>query len=69
MGFRGRRSGTGCSCLVPLLLGIFAAGLTAWFNAQQDARQNEIEEQRAQDAALQAYLDQMSMILLGPVVI
>lgn len=61
--------------LVPLLLGIFAAVLTAWFNAQQDARQNELEEQRAeterqiedqraQDEALQAYLDQMSSLLL-----
>jgi cell division protein FtsB len=61
--------------LVPLLLGMFATGLTAWFNVQQDARQNkieeqraeverQIEEQRAQDAALQAYLDQMSTLLL-----
>jgi cell division protein FtsB len=61
--------------LVPLLLGIFATGLTAWFNAQQDARQTEIEEQRAeterqieeqraQDAALQAYLDQTSRLLI-----
>jgi uncharacterized protein YjbI with pentapeptide repeats len=62
--------------LVPLLLGVFAAGLTAWFNVQQDARQNkleeqraeierQIEEQRAQDEALQAYLDQTSQLLLG----
>ena len=60
--------------LVPLLLGIIAAGLTAWFNAHQDSRQNDIEdrraqaerdlaEQRAQDEALQAYLDQMSTLL------
>jgi len=34
--------------LVPLLLGVFAAGLTAWFNVQQDARQNKLEEQRAE---------------------
>jgi len=61
--------------LVPLVLGIVAAGLTAWFNAQQNTRQNDIEdrraraerevaEQRAQDEALQAYLDQMSNLLL-----
>ena len=35
-----------------------------WFTVQQDERQREIEEQRAQDAALQAYLDQMSTLLL-----
>jgi hypothetical protein len=45
------------------------------FNAQQNARQNELEEQRsqreqeiedqrAQDAALQAYLDHMSDLLI-----
>src|SRR5215207_4748916 len=34
--------------LVPLLLGVFAAGLTAWFNVPQDARQNKLEEQRAE---------------------
>src|SRR3712207_594362 len=46
-----------------------------WFTAQQDARQQQIENQRAeaerelavqraQDEALQAYLDQMSTLLL-----
>jgi hypothetical protein len=61
--------------LVPLVLGLGAIFLPAWFNAQQDARQNDIEdrraqaerdlaEQRAQDEALQAYLDQMSTLLL-----
>jgi uncharacterized protein YjbI with pentapeptide repeats len=35
-----------------------------WFTAQQDTRQSEIEEQRAQDATLQAYLDQMSQLIL-----
>jgi uncharacterized protein YjbI with pentapeptide repeats len=46
-----------------------------WFTAQQDTRQQqienqrarverEIEEQRAQDAAVQAYLDQMNALLL-----
>jgi hypothetical protein len=61
--------------LVPLVVGIVAAGLTAWFNAEQNARQNDIEnqrakaerklaEQRAQDEALQVYLDQMGTLLL-----
>ncbi len=46
--------------IVPLAL--TAIGL--WFAAQQDFRQQQIEEQRAQDAALQAYLDQMSQLML-----
>jgi uncharacterized protein YjbI with pentapeptide repeats len=61
--------------LVPLVLGIVAAGLTAWFNAQQEARQNDIEEQRAraerelaeqraEDEVLQTYLDQMGTLLI-----
>jgi len=58
--------------IVPLVLAVI--GL--WFAAQQDARQQQIEnqraeaerklaEQRAQDEALQAYLDQMSSLLLN----
>jgi hypothetical protein len=35
-----------------------------WFTVQQDARQQALEEQRAQDAALQAYLDKMGALLL-----
>jgi uncharacterized protein YjbI with pentapeptide repeats len=62
------------------LLGVLAIPVViavgGWmFNAQQTDRQNElenkraksdqhIEEQRAQDAALQAYLDQMSQLML-----
>jgi hypothetical protein len=57
--------------IVPLALAVI--GL--WFAAQQDARQQQIEnqraeaerklvQQRAQDEALQAYLDQMSALLL-----
>jgi uncharacterized protein YjbI with pentapeptide repeats len=57
--------------IVPLAL----AGIGFWFTAQQDFRQQQIEaeradsakkieEQRAQDAALQAYLDQMSQLML-----
>ncbi len=58
--------------IVPLAL----AAIGLWFSAQQDAHQQQIEEkraqserqiekQRAQDAALQAYLDQMSQLMLG----
>jgi len=46
--------------IVPLAL----ATLGLWFSAQQDTRQQQLEEQRAQNAALQAYLDQMSQLML-----
>jgi uncharacterized protein YjbI with pentapeptide repeats len=46
--------------IVPLALAVI--GL--WFSAQQDTRQQQLEEQRAQNAALQAYLDQMSQLML-----
>jgi uncharacterized protein YjbI with pentapeptide repeats len=57
--------------IVPLAL----AAIGFWFTAQQDTRQQQLEnqrakaeqelvEQRAQDEALQAYLDQMSTLLL-----
>lgn len=57
--------------VVPLVL----AGVGFWFAAQQDDRQQrteerraelerEIEDQRAQHATLQAYLDQMGTLLL-----
>lgn len=41
---------------------IAAGGL--WFNRQQQERALEVESQRAQDEALQAYLDQMGQLLL-----
>jgi uncharacterized protein YjbI with pentapeptide repeats len=57
---------------IPLVLAI--AGF--WFTTQQEAHQEkiealraeseqEIEEQRTQDAALQAYLDEMSSLMIG----
>jgi uncharacterized protein YjbI with pentapeptide repeats len=46
--------------VVPLAL----AGIGILFTWQQDVRQQQIEDQRAQDVALQAYLDQMSTLLL-----
>jgi hypothetical protein len=48
--------------LLVIPLALVSIGL--WFTAQQDARQQESEEQRAQDEALQAYLDQMGTLLL-----
>jgi hypothetical protein len=45
---------------VPVVLAV-AGFLIA---TQQDARQRELEEQRAEAAALQAYLDQMGQLLL-----
>ena len=51
--------------LLELLVVPFAlAGVGLWFTMQQEARQEETEKQRAQDAALQAYLDQMSTLLI-----
>jgi hypothetical protein len=41
---------------------VIAAG-GIWFNRQQRQRELEIAEQRAQDEALQAYLEQMSQML------
>lgn len=46
--------------IVPLVLA--AGGL--WFTVQQEARQQQLEADRADDAALQAYLDQMSTLLV-----
>jgi uncharacterized protein YjbI with pentapeptide repeats len=45
---------------VPIVL----AFVGLWFTSQQDARQQQVEEQRADDVALQAYLDQMSTLLI-----
>lgn len=45
---------------VPVVVGF--AGL--WFTQQQAARQQDIEDQRSQDTAMQAYLDNMSTLLI-----
>jgi uncharacterized protein YjbI with pentapeptide repeats len=47
-----------------LIVPIVIAVASFWFTQQQDTRQQAIEEQRAQDAALQAYLDQMNLLML-----
>jgi hypothetical protein len=57
--------------LVPVAIALVTLWLTLWDNrrqrkAEEAARERElaVENQRAQDAALQAYLDQMSHLLL-----
>ena len=46
--------------IVPIVIAV--AGF--WFTEEQAARQDELEEQRAQDTALQAYLDKISDLML-----
>jgi hypothetical protein len=46
--------------VVPLV--IAAGGI--WFNQQQQNRQMELQNQRSQDEALQAYLDQLTQLLV-----
>src|SRR5215208_4118426 len=61
--------------VVPLVLALITLVITVVFTSQQNVRQNELEDRRAQQAqkienqraqaeALQAYLDQMSALLL-----
>ena len=47
-----------------LIIPAVIAGGGIWFNRQQQQRQLEIAERRAQDEALQAYLDRMGNLLL-----
>jgi uncharacterized protein YjbI with pentapeptide repeats len=47
-----------------LAIPVAVAVAGAWFTAVQSTTQQAVEEQRAQDAALQAYLDQMGVLLL-----
>jgi uncharacterized protein YjbI with pentapeptide repeats len=46
--------------IVPIVLAV----ASFWFTLQQDIRQQATEEQRAQDAALQAYLDKIGEFML-----
>jgi len=57
--------------IVPMALAIIGFGFTAQQQARQtqiekqrDERAQAVEEQRAQNAALQAYLDQMNHLML-----
>jgi uncharacterized protein YjbI with pentapeptide repeats len=47
-----------------LIVPIVLAAASFWFTLQQDIRQQATEEQRAQDAALQAYLDKIGDFML-----
>jgi uncharacterized protein YjbI with pentapeptide repeats len=72
----GKKSGWNwLELLSALAIPVVLAVIGFWFTAQQDARQQqiedqraklerELEEQRAQDAALQAYFDQMGALML-----
>jgi cell division protein FtsB len=71
-GFHGK---TVWDWLALLIVPVVLVGFGLWFTAQQDQRQQQMEdqraeaerelaEQRAQDEALQAYLDQMSQLVL-----
>jgi hypothetical protein len=46
--------------IVPIVLAV----ASFWFTLQQDTRQQATEDQRAQDAALQAYLDRIGEFML-----
>jgi uncharacterized protein YjbI with pentapeptide repeats len=63
-GFRGMTVREWLALLGTLAIPIVVAVATAWFSFQQTTTQTQIEEQRAQDEALQAYFDQMSTLLL-----
>ena len=47
-----------------LIIPAVIAGGTIWFNRRQQGRAEQSAEERAQDDALQAYLDQMSQLLV-----
>src|SRR5215211_595750 len=75
-GFTGKTLWYWLQLLSALAIPVVLAVAGFYFSSQQDERQRlsevrrakseqAIEEQRAQDAALQAYLDQMSQLMLG----
>jgi hypothetical protein len=64
MGFANKTVWDWLRLLRTLAIPVVVAVATAWFSLQQSTTQTQIEELRAQDAALQAYLDQMSTLLL-----
>jgi uncharacterized protein YjbI with pentapeptide repeats len=47
------------------LTGFFATVLTAWFNIQQNASQQDIAEQQRQYTTVQEYMDKMSDLILA----
>jgi uncharacterized protein YjbI with pentapeptide repeats len=60
----GLRGKTFWDWLQLLIVPVALAVIGFWFTVQQDARQRQIEDQRAEAEALQAYLDQMSTLLI-----
>jgi hypothetical protein len=64
-GFSERKLWDWLQLLSALAIPVVLAVAGFWFTAQQEERQRELEVQRAQDAALQAYLDQMSSLMTG----
>jgi hypothetical protein len=58
-----RREKTLWDWLQLLIIPVFVAGATIWFNWRQQRRDQQSAEQRAQDDALQAYLDDMTELL------
>jgi hypothetical protein len=62
-GFRGMTAREWLQLLGTLAIPVVVAVATAWFSFQQSTTQTQIEEQRAQDEALQAYFDQMGTLL------
>lgn len=48
-----------------LIIPAVIAGGGVWFNRGQQAREEWIAEQRAQDDAVQSYLDQMTQLLIS----
>jgi hypothetical protein len=63
-GFSSRTLWDWLQLLSVLAIPVVLALATLWFTARQNERLQSIEEQRAQDEALQAYLDQMSELML-----
>jgi uncharacterized protein YjbI with pentapeptide repeats len=63
-GFAGKTLWDWMQLLSALAIPAVIAIGTLWFTARQNATQRYIEDQRAQDAALQAYFDQMGQLLL-----
>jgi hypothetical protein len=64
-GFGGKTLWDWLQLLSTLAIPIVLAAAGFWFTMQQDTRQRELEEKRAQDETLQAYLDQMSSLMIG----
>ncbi len=60
-GFRGR---TVWDWLQMLVVPLMLVSVGFWFTTQQEVRQQQLEDQRSQDTALQAYFDGMTNLLI-----